>query len=532
MSLKNCSSSANPIQGEAKKSLWRQPSTWACLAAIVLLLASANVLLFAKEKTPDSKIKVKHKVNDKITASQENQTNADTDTQNIVRSDSAAAVLSTSTAYYVSTTGSNLNDGLSETSPFKTISKAVSVAQAGETILVRGGIYNEKITMPYSGTADNPIVMQNYPSETPIIDGTGIAAVDDGALLTISSKSYIKIIGFEVRNYVSPNARCVMGIRVDGGDSQGIEIRNCKVHDIRTTYSGSNANRNAHAIAVYGTIKDLNRSIDGIIIDGNEVYNCKLGQSEAITFNGNVTNFQVTNNRVHDNDNIGICMIGFEGTANNDNAGVASAMQDRARHGLCAQNQVWNISSGNNPTYGEKCADAIYVDGGYDILIERNIVDNSDIGVEAASEHKGCKTQYITIRNNLITKCKGVGGILFGGASRSNGTATDVKIFNNTLYNNEPHLGIGYANSSTNEVKNNICYVGTYLEGTKGNNVISNNRTANPLFVNIAAKDFHLQASSPAINKGVVVNYGDVDLDGNPRVQGSAVDQGCYEYIP
>lgn len=449
---------------------------------------------------------------------------------NITVGEAALESLNTSLTYYVSTSGSDSNNGLSEAKPFKTISKAVSIARAGDTVYVRGGIYNEKITMPYSGTADKPITLQNYPNELPVIDGTNIRAVDDGALINISSRSYIHISGFEVRNYISPDSRCVIGIRVDGGDSKGIEIRNCKVHDIKTTYSGSNENRNSHGIAVYGTINDQNRSIDGIVIDGNEVYDCKLGQSESVTLNGNVTNFKITNNSVHDNDNIGICFIGFEGTANNGRAGVATAMQDRARNGVCVGNNVKNITSGKNPTYSDRCADGIYVDGGYNIIIERNTIDNSDIGVEAASEHKNCKTQYITIRNNLVTNCSGVGGVLFGGASRSNGTATDVKIYNNTLYNNEPNICIQNANSATNEVKNNICYPGTYLEGTKGNNIVSNNLTTNPKYIDVSARNFHLQSSSPAIDSGVTVDYGDMDLDRNPRVQGKAVDKGCYEY--
>ena len=39
---------------------------------------------------------------------------------------------------------------------------------------------------------------------------------DDGALINISSKSYIKIIGFEIRNYISSNYMCTSAIRVEG----------------------------------------------------------------------------------------------------------------------------------------------------------------------------------------------------------------------------------------------------------------------------------------------------------------------------
>jgi len=48
------------------------------------------------------------------------------------------------------------------------------------------------------------------------------------------------------------------------------------------------------------------------VIDGNEVYDCDPAPSEALTLNGNVDGFQVTNNVVHDVNTIGIDAIGGE----------------------------------------------------------------------------------------------------------------------------------------------------------------------------------------------------------------------------
>ena len=57
------------------------------------------------------------------------------------------------------------------------------------------------------------------------------------------------------------------------------------------------------------------------------------------------------------------------------------------------------------------------------------------------------------------------------------------------------------------------------------------NISSDPLLVNAAVGDFHLQPTSPCINSG---NNGYVsvatDLDGNPRVLGGTVDMGAYEY--
>ncbi len=58
-----------------------------------------------------------------------------------------------------------------------------------------------------------------------------------------------------------------------------------------------------------------------------------------------------------------------------------------------------------------------------------------------------------------------------------------------------------------------------------------NDITNDPAFVNPANGDYHLQAGSPCINAGTnsFVTTA-TDLDGNPRIVGSTVDIGTYEY--
>jgi len=73
--------------------------------------------------------------------------------------------------YYVATDGADTNSGTLN-APFRTILRGVQAATAGDTILVRGGVYSEEVIFDHGGAANAPITLQNYPNETPLIDGS------------------------------------------------------------------------------------------------------------------------------------------------------------------------------------------------------------------------------------------------------------------------------------------------------------------------------------------------------------------------
>ena len=99
--------------------------------------------------------------------------------------------------YYVATTGNDASNG-SIASPFRTITKGAAVARPGDTVSVRGGVYNEIVKASVKGTAAARITIQSYPGEKAIIDGTGTAPSTD--LVQLGSAEYADFSGFEVRN--------------------------------------------------------------------------------------------------------------------------------------------------------------------------------------------------------------------------------------------------------------------------------------------------------------------------------------------
>ncbi len=454
---------------------------------------------------------------------------------------------------------------------FTSIQDAINTAVAGDTILVKekSEPYSELISFVRSGNeSDGYIVLMAYPGEHPVIDATNVNLGGSWrvGIVSIVNKNYIEINGFEIRNLITSDGdKFPAGIWVLG-KSHDIRILNNKIHNIEHHDSDAGA----HGLAVYGTY--ASSSIHNLLIQGNEIYNCILGWSESLVLNGNVENFVVKENVVHDNDNIGYDFIGFEGTCSDE-------QYDRARNGVVVDNIAYNIDSRTNPAYGgDGSADGFYVDGGKDILFERNTAFNCNIGFEFASEHGGKTTENITARNNYIFSNHYV-GLAIGGYDSQRGSTVNCKIVNNTFYHNGTENDWGgefyiqyycqnnvfknniiyasgnvpifdYYNTSGEgfEINNNLYFSdgghlwiwqGTYYNefsqyseatGNDGNSVYSNPQfDSNSLQNNIP----EITQDSPAINKGETLStdiIGETDFCGNTRVIGDTVDIGACEY--
>src|SRR5450755_7041 len=333
--------------------------------------------------------------------------------QNASAAANAGITIGTGVTFYVSTSGSDNNSG-SLTSPWRTIQHAANIVGAGSSVYVMGGVYNEVVTPPHSGSATaGYITFESFPGQTAVVDGAGLS-IPGGqyGLFTVQNQSYLAIGGFEIRNYITNSAASVpVGIYITGADSN-IQVLGNHIHDIVTTAKGCNAN--ALGMAVYGNPAPA--SINNLTIGGNQIDHLTTGCSESLSLDGNVENWSVTNNLIHDNNNIGIDAIGFEGVS-------PDPAYDQARNGYIAGNIVYNITSFDNPAYGRQyAANGIYVDGGAQITIERNLVRNVDIGIELASEHLNHVTSLVTARGNLVYNTNSV-GISIGGYAASVGGA-------------------------------------------------------------------------------------------------------------
>jgi len=480
------------------------------------------------------------------------------------------------TAYYVATTGNDANPG-TLSAPWRTIQKAANTVPAGSTVNIRNGVYNEAVKVNVSGSASGGyITFQSAAGETATIDGTGLTVPDaNNGLLLIQGRSYLIFKNLVLRNYRSSQAnRYPIGIFILGA-SHHIELRNNLISNIETNYPGpftSTKGAGAQGTLVLGD--SATTAISNLVIDGNELRNLKLGWSESLTLNGNVDGFTITNNQIHDTNNIGIDISGGY-----DYVKVPKNV-NTARNGVIRSNHIYNITSNGNPAYGNGvfAADGIYVDGGSAVTIEQNRIHHVDIGIELAAENAGWATSGVIARNNFVYFNNST-GMAIGGYDKKRGYTEKCIIVNNTFFrNNQRSEGTGelYIQYDTrnNTIQNNIFFAGSddvliwndYTANT-GNSIDyniyfapggangstwrwkaisytsfsayqtktgndSHSRFIDPQLSNLTTLDLHLRATSPAINKGNSnANAGSYDYDGQLRRQGGAIDIGADEAL-
>ena len=323
--------------------------------------------------------------------------------------------------------------------PWKTLTRACKDLTAGDTLTVRAGEYRDRIVLESSGSpSDGYITIQGEPGA--VVSGEGGKGKH---LVLIENQSYVKIIGLELTKF--RGVKDGSGIRVIGHGTH-IELRNNRIHDIR--------GKDAMGITIYGN--NSAKAIEHVIIDGNEIYDCDPAKSEALTLNGNVSDFEVTNNKVHDLNNIGIDFIGGE-------EGMVKDRTKVTRNGICKGNKVWRCRS----KYEGGFAAGIYVDGGKNITVEDNVITECDLGIEVGAENKGTIVSGIIVRNNMVFHNDKT-GIVFGGFERTAGRVQQCKFINNTCFQNNLHRKVNEGElwiqwASDNEVTGN-----TFVSDGKG----------------------------------------------------------------
>lgn len=402
---------------------------------------------------------------------------------------------------------SPLGAGVVIAQPGDNLSAKLSVLQPGDTLLLRGGNYSDKIAVPRSGSAGKLITIRAYAGEKPVFTASG-------TMLNLN-KDYWLIEGliFDHQNDVSDAVlvsgsnniirRCEFrnGARdcIDGSShSRNNLIENCSIHDF-VWKAGSDA----HGIV-------LNPGARGWIIRNNTIYNCggdciQLYADDKTSVADYSKNITITGNILY-------TTLG----ANSENAldfkGVDSCLVEaNAMYGFA--NKAWVTQKGCRNIVGRF-----------------NRIHDSQRGMEFRGE--GGKTQAnIRLYKNILYNIQAYYAMKFDGVA-------NVEIANNTIANvNATCFRVEGLGLQGGYFRNNLIYQtdapslsgpfdcqfdhnGWFKTAAKNLSGAGDRTGDDPCFTNAAAFDFTLQANSPAIDAGVAVGL---------KFTGAAPDLGAQE---
>ena len=165
----------------------------------------------------------------------------------------------------------------------------------------------------------------------------------------------------------------------------------------------------------------------------------------------------------------------------------------------------------------------IYLQGN-DHLVANNVIHDHVKGFGIQVYDRNSRS---IITANTVTGA-GHSGIVVGGS----GGVDNIRVVNNVFAFNA-HYGISHDSTcpTASRADHNVSFGnpwGQTQPGCSGLDYSRGNRTTDPLFVNFAARNLHVDAGSPALDYALPEFSPGGDFDGRPRPQ-SAPDAGAYE---
>jgi len=425
--------------------------------------------------------------------------------------------------YYVdAASGNDSNSGRSPALAWRTVAKVNAAALLpGETVyFMRGQIWQEQLTVPSSGTAGNPITFSAFGTgANPIFDGgnTRYSTFDD------NGKNYIILDGIDQRNTGGIVSQTHGNIAIHG---QHNIVRNLSAYNsVRHAldiYTGAkyclvencliyNAVSNTTStVAIYGA--------NAGTVDQDTIRNCTISNTRGSGGDGALINHGFTTNIV------------IEGC---DMSGSASANVGQL---IIDESGVSNTVIRRNKFHGR---------GGGAIRIDPTNTGSSSL-----------KIHYNLFLLDSLDNSSVSSGIIVN-------SATGTQIYNNTFYGSNGQPAIRLSGSSTGTViRNNIASAAyqfvniaaaaqsgttsdynlvngnwgvwgattytTLANWQSGSSQDAHSVSGDPVFTNAGQKDFTLQSTSPAIDRGTNVSL-TRDYAGNPVPRGNAQDIGAFE---
>ncbi|OGV57743.1 MAG: hypothetical protein A2X45_19575 [Lentisphaerae bacterium GWF2_50_93] len=410
-----------------------------------------------------------------------------------------AAAVESNTRYYVSETGHDANNGLSQEKPFRSIQRAADLTKPGDIVYIMNGTYTKDeptgniLTITRSGKDNAFITYQALPGQTPKLKSKNWNAIK------VEGASYISIDGLEIegnsdnikieyalvqkdnRNNPATSGNGILICEKGGQNPHHITISNCKIYKC---CGGGIASKHAD----YLTIEDN-------IVYENALYS-PYGNSGISTYQNwnsdSNTGCKIIIRRNISRHNQNLVPFFAAGGITDGNGIIVDDLQNTQGSSKLGAYKGRTLIENN----------VVYCNGGRGIHVFHS--DNVDIVNN---------TVYQNSQNPKIPE--GEISVLWG---------SEIKVFNNIMYASKDKPA-----NSVNEAKGTVFDYNLVFNGNFTGPVAHNVIDKNPLFTDEAKFDFTLQKKSPAVNAGTSELRVTRDMLNLQRPQGSAVDIGAYE---
>jgi hypothetical protein len=420
----------------------------------------------------------------------------------------------TPTKYYVSGTGSDSVNGLTEATAFLTLQHAANVTQPGDTVYVMNGTYKNSrlggdvLDITTSGTANAWITFTALPGQTPKIQFNGWQGIH-----ILSTAAYIEVSGFAIEgnNY---------SVTLAGAHKQSTTKPdpayngNCIASDGR---QGTATQKPHHLRILNNTIWACGGSgigtiqSDYVTISGNTIYDSAwysiYGSSGISTFenwnsdNSTATKMLITGNRIFEN----------------------GQLIPTASDGVITDGEGIIVDSCRNASYQPEIGIAAYTGRTY---IANNVIyGNRSSAIEAfQSEH--VDIAYNSTFDDLHEPVLSGRGEVFVNA------ASDVNVIGNILYAAKGQNPVVVLKSASGvQLDYNLYYNGVLAVGTVSG---PHDAMGDPQYMDRADSDrfkvaLVVKSTSAGVGSGTSQLAPATDFLGNPRPGPTGYDRGAYQ---
>ena len=363
-----------------------------------------------------------------------------------VADDPLPASASYSRSIYVSTSGSDTADG-SQSAPFQTIAKAISVASPGTRIVVNEGSYAEGVDVNEqspSGLDDQKIILQ--------AQGHVVLQPGRGSSVVHIARAHWVIDGFEIDVQGQPK----YAVSFDRG-SDGSEITNSVIHH------GS-----------LGGGVTTSPGAENILIDNNEIFDFMRNDghdSHGVVIQPGSKNVVVRNNDIHDVGADSVQCLGpetfpeYNGVTPADGITIEDNLLYNTRENATDIKTCSNVTIRHNRmhTYHanayakDGCVIVIHMSA-KNVTVEGNEIYDGGKAIAIGGNHTGPVPTNVVVRKNLIHDMitgPGMDGI---GVRLENSSGAVIE--NNTFTNIQgPALVVGHGTGGPTQnltVENNV----------------------------------------------------------------------------